>query len=249
MPTRIVSRNQTRRNQLVELQPLQAEFVQNHPDIPVLPKTLLLLELMVQEPCVDLREISQLVLSDLGATLQIMRQISLEYRNAEDRPTRIEDCISALGLEVCLKAVSAQSISQNGRKYAIAEFWDHCGEIAQLSRMVAEEMLDGYPEEAYMAGLFHAMGLLPELLGWKEPSGTDAALIGLRLATGWSLPHSVTEFFREIHFPGYPALWSVIVREAHQRANRSSIDCPFELGLRPHLVWNGYEQLGQVNYR
>jgi hypothetical protein len=233
----------------VELQPSQVEFVQDLPGIPILPKTLLLLDLMVQEPCVDLREMSQLVLSDLGAALQILRLAGREYGNAEGRPIRIEDCISELGLEACLKAVSAQTFARDGRQHAIAEFWDHSREIAQHSRLVADEMLDGYPEEAYLAGLLHAIGLLPELLGWSESGEADAALVGLRFATRWSLPACVTEFFREVHFTGYPALWSGIVREAHQRANRSSIDCPFEQGLRPHLVWNGTGQPGQANFR
>ena len=237
-----VSRNQTRRNQLIELQPSQVEPVQDLPGIPVLTKTLLLLELMVQERCVDLRQMSQLVLSDLGAALQILRLAGWEYGNAEDRPLRMEDCISDLGLEACLKAVSAQILAHDGRQHAIADFWDHSREIAQHSVQIAKQMLNVNPEEAYLAGLLHTIGLLPELLGWRESGETDAALVGLRFATRWSLPACVTEFFREIHFAGYPTLWSGIVREAHQRANRSFIDCPFEQGLRPRLVWNGTRQ-------
>ena len=249
MPTRNVSGNQTRRHQLVELQPSQVEFVQDLPAIPVLTKTLLLLDILVQEPCVDLREMSQLVLSDLGAALQILRLAGREYGNADGRPIRMEDCISDLGLEACLKAVSAQTIARDGRQVAIADFWDHSREIAQHSMQIAKQMLKVNPEEAYLAGLFHTIGLLPELLGWREAGEADTALIGLRFATRWSLPACVTEFFREIHFTGYPVLWSGIVREAHQRANRSFIDCPFEHGLRPHLVWNGAEQPGPANYR
>jgi hypothetical protein len=242
--TRTVSQNQNRRNQLVELQPSQAEFAHDLPGIPVLPKTLLLLDLLVQEPCIDLREMSQLVLSDLGAALQILRRAGQEYGNAEDRPTRMEDCIADLGLEACLKAVSEQMVPCDSWQQEIEELWVHSREIAQLSMMVADEMLPVNPEEAYLAGLFHAIGLLPQLLGWREAGESDAALLGLRFATRWSLPHSVTEFFREIHFTGYPVLWSGIVREAHHRANRSSTDCPFEQALRPYLLGDENRQPG-----
>ena len=249
MPTRTVFRNQTRPNQLVELQPSQVEFIQDLPDIPILTKTLLLLDILVQEPCVDLRQMSQLVLSDLGAALQILRLAGREYGNAEDRPIRMEDCISDLGLEACMKAVSAQTLARDDRQYDIADFWNHSREIAQHSMLIAKQMLKVKPEEAYLAGLLHTIGLLPELLGWRESDEADAVLVGLRFATRWSLPACVTEFFREIHFTGYPMLWSGIVREAHQRANRSFIDCPFEQGLRPHLVWNGTGQPDPVNFR
>ena len=247
MLTRTYSWNQIRRGQLVELQPLQVEFVQDLPDIPVLSKTLLLLDLMVQEPCVDLHQMSQLVLADLGATLQILRLAGREYGTTEDRPNRIEDCISDLGLDACLQAVSAQMVPRDSRQHAIAEFWAHSREIAQHAKRLAEETPRVNPEEAYLASLLHAIGLLPALLGWRESGEADSALAGLRLATRWSLPHYVTEFFREMHFTGYPIWWSKIVRKAHQRANRSSTHCPFEQSLRPYLLKDGYAQPDAVN--
>jgi hypothetical protein len=247
--TRNVPQSQTRRGQLIELQPLQAEFTQELLDIPVMPKTLLILEFMIQEQCVDLREMAQLVLSDLGATLQILRLAGRIYGSSEGRPTRIEDCISDLGLEACLKAVSAQAVVCDSRQHVIAEFWDHSRQIALHSRQLAEQTLDENPEEAYLTGLLHAIGLLPVILDWGEYGTDDSALMGLRFATRWSLPHCVIEFFREIHFTGYPALWSGIVLEAHHLANRSFIDCPFEQGLRPHLVRDGYAQPAPANYR
>jgi hypothetical protein len=191
---------------------------------------------------------SHVVLSDLGATLQILRLAGHVYGNAAGRPVRLEDCITDLGQEACLKAVSAQTVAFDSRQHDITEFWDHSRQIAHHSLQVAE-MLDENSEEAYLTGLLHAIGLLPALLGWSEYGSGDIALIGLGLATKWSLPPCVTEFFREIRYIDYPALWSGIVQEAHQRANKSFIDCPFEQGLRPHLVRDGYQQPGPANFR
>jgi len=247
--TRTVSGNQLGRGKLVELQPLQVGFAQDLPDIPVLPKTLLLLELMVQESCVDLREFSQLVLTDLGAALQILRLAGRVYGNTEDRPTRMVDCIADLGLDACLQAVSAQSLVRDKRLDAIVQLWDHSREIAQHCKYVADLMLKVNPEEAYLTGLLHAIGLLPDLLEWKDCGTIGSALVGLRFAKRWFLPPCVTEFYREIHFAGYPALWLAIVQEAHQRASRSSIECTFDHVLGPHLVRNGYEQRNSVNCR
>jgi hypothetical protein len=110
-------------------------------------------------------------------------------------------------------------------------------------------MLKVNPDEAYLTGLLHAIGLLPDLLEWKDCGTVDSALIGLRFAKRWFLPPCVTEFYREIRFAGYPALWLGIVQEAHQRANRSSIECTFDHGIGPHLVRNGYEQTDSVSFR
>ncbi len=64
----------------------QLDLVREFPDVPVLSETLLLMELKIRDRAVDLTEISHLVLSDLGAVLQIMRLAGREDGSAESRP-------------------------------------------------------------------------------------------------------------------------------------------------------------------
>jgi HD-like signal output (HDOD) protein len=236
---------QIRRDSMTDREPLQLEVGRDHPDVPVMPETLLLLDLLVQETCVDLRQMSELVLTDLGATLQILRLAGREYGTADDRPLRIADCISDLGLRHCLKAVSAQTICRHERKSEVAALWAHSREIASCSRLVAREMSEIDPEEAYLVGLLHAIGMAPAVLGWKESSADDA-LIGLKLAKRWSLPRCVMEFFGEVQLSRYTNRWSVIVQEAHMIATRHSIKCSSQPELRPHLQrsWHGWGEPG-----
>jgi HD-like signal output (HDOD) protein len=207
------------------------------PGLPVMPETLLLLELKLYEPCVNLREFSELVLSDLGAAVQVLRLAGREYGNAEGRPSRIEDCIADLGLEACVEAVAAQPLTRDSNYHAIVETWTHSREIAHYTRLAAEETSDVNPEEAYLVGLLHAIGTLPSLLSWpvKDAGAVDATLAGFRMARSWALPAGVMEFFCEMSLPGYTPHWSALVRAAHQRASRSSIDCSFQNNIRPHL--------------
>lgn len=226
---------QIRRDPATVRPALQLEPLRELPDTPVTPETLLLLDLLVQEPCVDLREMTELVLADLGATLQILRLAGREYGIGEDRPVRIADCIADLGLRTCLTAVSVNAIGRQERKAEVAELWSHSREIGRCCRQVAQEMAEIDPEDAYLVGLLHAIGLLPTLLGWGEIAVADEALVGLRLAKRWSLPSCVREFFSEMQLPRYPTRWSVIVRKAHLRARRSSAGCSFDQDLRPRL--------------
>jgi HD-like signal output (HDOD) protein len=228
---------QFRSSLLVERQPAQAGFSHNLPSVPVLSETLLVLDLLAQQPSADLREISRVVLADVGATLEVLRLAGREYGIAEGRPSRIEDCVSALGLRVCLEAMS-QRTARDAANPAMAEFWLHSREIAVCSKLVAEEMVDINPDEAYLVGLLHGMGLLPGLLGWRDAVAANGALAGLLLAKKWALPNCVLDFFTEAHTTGYPTRWSDIVRKAHHRANRSSVHCGFG-GLRPYLYWRG----------
>jgi hypothetical protein len=207
------------------------------PGLPVMPETLLLLELKLYEPCVDLRDLSSLVLSDLGATVQILRLAGREYGNSEDRPLRLEDCIADLGLQACIDAVAAQPLTRSSNYQAIAETWSHSREIAHYARLAAEETPDIIPEEAYLVGLLHTIGTLPAVLLWpvRESGAVDATLAGFRMARSWALPRCVMEFFCEMNLPGYAPRWTAIVHAAHQRASRSPVDCCFQHSMRPRL--------------
>lgn len=224
-----------RRESLVDRQPLQVAASQDLPDTPVMPDTLLLLDLMVQETCVDLHRMSQLVLTDVGATLQILRLAGRHYGITDDRPVRISDCISDLGLRACLKVVSAQTISRHGRQSELTAFWDHSREVARHAKLIAQDMLEIDPEEAYLAGLLHGIGFLPTLLGWKDSGTTDPALTGVRLAKRWALPNCVAELCNELQLPGYATGWAGIVRKAHLRGGRACGHCLFEQNFRPRL--------------
>jgi len=205
-----------------ERKPFYAEFGRQLPDVPVQMKTILLMDLMVQQRAVDLRQMTQLILSDLGATLQILRLAGREYDTAESRPSRIEDCISDLGLDACLRAVAAQVAPFDGRRDAIAALWHHSREIAEYSRLVAEESSDADPGQAYLAGLLHAIGSLPRALGWSwKRFGSDSQPDGLELATRWSLPICVVELFSDGDPVGQSIGWAEIVRRAHRYADSS----------------------------
>jgi hypothetical protein len=198
------------------------DLVHNLPDVPVLSETLLLMELKSRDRAVDLREISQLVLGDLGAVLQIMRLAADEDVSEDSRPTRIEDCISGLGLPACIEAMSRQTVKRRNRPAAIVETWTHAQLVAENCRYLAEEnIVAATPDEAFMVGLFHTIGSLPEVLGWEwtTPFCDDPELMGLKMAEGWSLPHCVVEYFSERRSLSKPGRWREIVHRAHRQAN------------------------------
>ncbi|MGA9669754.1 MAG: HDOD domain-containing protein [Terracidiphilus sp.] len=237
MQTNTARRAETSNSPFVEYQPWLVDSSSDSPAIPVLAETLLRLDLEAQERSVDLRAMSDLVLSDLGATLQILRLAGTEYWDSEFRPTRVEDCISDLGVQACLEAVSAATVARDSSYKAVAETWAHSRGIAYHSRQIAEEMQEVNPDEAYMAGLLHAIGLLPTVLGWStsNPATSDLALAGLKLARKWSLPPFLIKFLGEMHEVQSTSQLPQIVRQAHLRSVRSSIHCPMEIGIGPLL--------------
>lgn len=214
----------------------QPKLVDDLPDVPVMPETLLLMELGMHELAVDLGAMSRLVLSDLGATLQILRLAAREC--CEVRPERMEDCISMLGPQACLKAVARRSIGSGVQCRVVFETWAHAREIAQVFRALAEETHGKIrPEEAYLVGLCHVVGFLPEMLSWDRPAycGRGWQSVGLKLAERWSLPFCVPAFFAEMQLPRGGGGWVDLARKAHGIVGRSPLGCPLFDGESPQV--------------
>lgn len=237
MRKKTVRRAELGGNAIADSLPWEVEFAQDLPGVPVMPETLLRLDLEAQERSVDLRAVTEVVLSDLGATVQIFRLAGQEYGNGEGSPTRIEDCISGLGVSACLEAVSAETIAHDHRYTAVTETWAHSREIARYAKLVADEMQDVNPDEAYLVGLFHSIALLPPVLGWFGSEGRtiDFARAGFQMAKQWALPRFAVDYFNGTERDKSGSPWAEIVSKAHRYANKSSIPCPLERGARPLL--------------
>lgn len=224
------------RNSFTQVPQFPLEAFDDLPDVPALPETLLQMELRLHEFSIDLRELSQLILSDLGATLQVLRLVAREC-GPDGRPARIEDCISHLGPDTCLRVAGRKTVLSEARHRGVIEVWAHAREVAQYCRKIvvaAESSMR--PEEAYLAGLMHSLGVLPEILGWHWPqnAGGNWAAKGRKLAELWSLPLCVQQFFDELHASNSDQGWSGVVRKAHAMA-RISPRCSMCAGMAPQL--------------
>jgi hypothetical protein len=207
-------------------EPLQIAYGRDAPAIPARPEIVLQLELLIQQRCVDLRAMSRLIVSDVGATLQVLRLAGREFGADEERPVRMEDCICALGLEACVEAISAPRIGEVGWQPALIEFWEHSRNTAHYCRMIAENMAGLNEDQATLVGLLHGMGSLPLLLGWKDAGLLGAAGAGVRLAKRCMLPECVVECLTDLQFGTRGNRWWNIVRIAHQSTAHASAYCP-----------------------
>jgi hypothetical protein len=175
------------------------------------------MELIVCGRSVDLAQVSQLVLSDLGATLQILRQAGHENAMGGGRLGRVEDCISGLGLDRCFEAMAKGLIKRSTHSASVYSAWDRARKIAVTSRFVAEKLaLNVAPEDAYLVGLAHGIGNLPEILEWDwiGQFGGNSDLAGLRIAEAWRLPQCIVEYFLDRMAGKTQTQWTTIVDHA-----------------------------------
>jgi hypothetical protein len=183
------------------------------PHIPTMAATSLQLELLLQESSIDLKAVSELILSDAGATLQVLRLIGVEFAQEETRPTRIEDCIASLNTEYWYEEICTWGVSQSGP--LIAE-WQQCRRIAECARELACRCEGFSPDEAYIVGLLHKIGTFPYLLGWNGAGGSlrEQRILGITLAKHWNLPSYLVSAVQEHQDAIAPARWTELLQMA-----------------------------------
>lgn len=193
------------------------------PGLPILTTTRLQLELLLNDPVVDLRAVTEVILADVGATLQILRTVGREFSATDGRPDRIEDCIVSLSAARCHQVVCAPNDSDSEAE-TYAEEWQFRRMRAEHARELARHSDGVSPEEAYLVGLLHRLGTIPHLLGWNinlSTSDEDDAL-GVMLAFHWNLPDCVLSASRERHEDAETTKWREILDRADQMTQRST---------------------------
>jgi HDOD domain len=179
-------------------------------DVPVMSATVLGLEMLLHEPCIDLRMASELILSDVGATIQILRLVGTEYEFAAEHPCRMGDCIAGLDAGKWFAAISARTFACDRQHSPTTSLWNHCRLVAQYARLFAESIEGVSPEEAYLVGLLHEIGEIPGVLGWSNG--------GALSAIEESLPLFVLAAIRGMNDPYSSSPWKIILSAAHELA-------------------------------
>jgi hypothetical protein len=205
--------------------PQQKKFAHKELDlldaVPVMSATVLGLEILLHEPCIDLRMASELVLSDVGATIQILRLVGTEYEFSTEHPCRMGDCIAGLDAGTWFDAISARTFACDREHAATGALWNHSRLVAQYAQLVAESLEGVSPEEAYLVGLLHEIGAIPNVLGWPNEGRGTGELAPLSAMEG-SLPLFVLSALRSASDSCCCSIWKFILTAAHELAGASA---------------------------
>lgn len=205
-------------------------------EVPVMSSTVLGLEMLLNEPYIDLQMASELVLSDVGATIQILRLIGNEYGIAAERPCRMGDCIASLDRRVWFGAISARTFVGDRAHSATSAVWKHCRLVAQYAQLVAESLEGISPEDAYMVGLLHGTDAIPAALGWPR-SGRGWRNQDILFAMDEALPPLVLAAIHSMDDSSTSSVWRSILSAAHELAgSRMDLDAPELHGIHPVLI-------------
>ena len=180
--------------------------------VPVLPTTLLGLELLLQRPALDLRAATRLVRDDPGAVLQLFRALAEEAPDETDLPMRLELCLARLPRERLLRLLEGARVSRGSARFA--RFTEHAARVARCAENVAGA-LGVAAEPTRLVALLHELGDAPAVLGWSAWPA-DRTVCCERLARAHGLPAAVRRALEEIHRSSQRSIWTAVIAAAHE---------------------------------
>ena len=177
----------------------------------------------------DLNEIAELVSTDSGLTIRLLRLVNSAFFAFSQKIDSINDAVAALGVQQVCDLALATSVTGifKGVPSELVEmesFWRHSLACALAARALAINRSDPGPVEPFfVAGMLHDVGRLIMFARMPEASrealvrssesgqplravekqlfGYDHAAAGAALMQVWNLPHSLSEATHYHHQP------------------------------------------------
>lgn len=212
---------------------------------------------------VNVTEIVNLISYDKSLTAQCLHMANSPLLGMRKRVETVQAAVMALGMtkvrEVATTCCLLRALPARPGSLKPTDLWKHSLAVALVSREFAQRVGFQDPEQAYLAGLLHDLGLIVELttfpkefeavtrvaiekrcpLNEAEPEvlGVDHCVIGEMLAERWHLPAELKEVIRRHHDVDHASTAPVLV----SIVNLTDILC------RMRGLGYGFEELRQVD--
>jgi len=192
------------------------KILSDHRELSSLPQVVAEVIRVSGDPKASAGDLADVVMKDPGLTAKLLRVVNSPYYAPASQISTVRQAVVTLGLRTVTAVTLATSIySLIGHVNTTVDrkkFWRHSLEVALASRMIAENINFESPDEAFVAGLLHDIGMLileasfPEEFAkmWHriesgeglinielEIWGTDHPRVGQFLLQQWNLPENI----------------------------------------------------------
>jgi len=198
--------------------------------IPPQPRVLIELRRKIASGAYDIRSIVRIIGQDPGLVGMLFKASRSPVFARGRKFDKLDQVLQVIGIKQTYNLVQAISLStavSDGKRKAFEVFWRRSSDVAQIAAMIAEDQVsvcNVFPDQAYMAGIFHECGVpvlmmrFPDYCGklhldhaccWPSLAAEDAKFevdhssVGYLVARHWGLPDFVCAAIRYHHeMPG-----------------------------------------------
>ncbi len=203
-----------------------AELVAKGIRIPPQPKVVIELQKLLLGGDYDVRDVAKIIAQDPGIVAMLFKASKSPVFARGRALTTLDQVVMVIGVKQIFNLVQAVALSttvSDGTRKAFEVFWTRSHEVAQIAALIAADRVsvcNVFPEQAFMAGIFHECGVpvlmmrfpaycaalqLDHTCCWPGLSEEDAKFnvdhttIGYLVARHWKLPDFVCAAIRYHH--------------------------------------------------
>src|SRR3954471_20736279 len=186
--------------------------------IATLPEITLKIIELVDNPRSTAQDLNKLISNDPALVARILKVVNSAFYGLPGQIGSINRAIVLLGLNAVKNIVIAASLAKlfrGGRvspHFSAKDLWTHSIAVGVMSKMIVTHLHNALPDEAFLAGLIHDMGILVELQAFREPLveiaeratkediryidletqiiGVDHQALGAAITNKWKFPRS-----------------------------------------------------------
>jgi HD-like signal output (HDOD) protein len=195
-----------------------ADAVNAVTQIATLPEITLKIIELVENPRSTAQDLHKVISNDPALVARILKVVNSAFYGLPGQIGSINRAIVLLGLNAVKNIVIAASLAKlfrGGRvspNFAAKDLWTHSIAVGTLSKLIVGRLNNALPDEAFLAGLIHDIGILVELQAFREPLieiaeravkeetryidletqiiGVDHQALGTGLTSKWKFPRS-----------------------------------------------------------
>jgi len=195
--------------------------------IPPQPRVLQELYRLLQQKEFDVRVLARVINQDPGITALLFKVVSSAAYKQHQPFETVEQILHAVGVRQTANLVQAVALAGLGNikknPQVYEAFWARSQSVAQLAMLIADERIavcNIFPDQAYLAGIFHDCGVLllaqrfapycaemrlgepgrwVELAEEDRKFNADHCVVGYLVARHWHLPDFICDAIRYHH--------------------------------------------------
>ena len=198
-------------------------------DLPTLPRTVLKITELVNDPKSSARDLARIITDDQVLAARLLRLVNSSFYGFPQRISTITGAIVLLGFDAIRNLLLTTSVFDlfSNRKNASLirqeQFWDHSLGCAVGSKIIGNHLRYDKVEELFVSGLLHDIGKIVEMIFLPEAFkeivkrvrdenilmiAAEERILGYRhpevgklLAEKWNLPPKLTSVILHHHQP------------------------------------------------